>query len=253
MGDRLSALFHDFDWADEVLHVEIARRCLRPELPGGLTEARQRADALWNRITDALERSREDLVHLRDGIAAELGREEAAIYDAHLLMVEDPELRRAVEEGIRREGRNAPWVFRNYMSGVAARMEQVENDYLRERHADVLDVERRILRHLLGEGSRTLPLVDQPSVLVAHDLGPSEVALLDRERMGGPGGPFGHGPAGPGSGPERGAWRQGGGTAQRGSGSPRAYSPCAPSTHGSAPARGADAGEGAEESGRGRQ
>lgn len=55
-GDRLSALFHDFDWADEVLHVEIARRCLRPELPGGLGEARQRADALWARITDALER-----------------------------------------------------------------------------------------------------------------------------------------------------------------------------------------------------
>ena len=55
-GDRLSALFHDFDWADEVLHVEIARRCLRPELAGGLNEARQRADALWARITDALER-----------------------------------------------------------------------------------------------------------------------------------------------------------------------------------------------------
>ena len=55
-GDRLSALFHDYDWADEVLHVEIARRCLRPELPGGLTEARERSDALWARITDALER-----------------------------------------------------------------------------------------------------------------------------------------------------------------------------------------------------
>jgi hypothetical protein len=55
-GDRLSGLFHDFDWADEVLHVEIARRCLRPELPGGLNEARQRADVLWTRITDALEK-----------------------------------------------------------------------------------------------------------------------------------------------------------------------------------------------------
>ncbi|CAN5852695.1 hypothetical protein BH24ACI5_BH24ACI5_10270 [soil metagenome] len=55
-GNRLSALFHDYDWADEVLHVEIARRCLRPELPGGLTEARERADALWARITATLER-----------------------------------------------------------------------------------------------------------------------------------------------------------------------------------------------------
>ena len=55
-GDRLSMLFHDYDWADEVLHVDIARRCLRPELPGGLAEARERADALWERIADALTR-----------------------------------------------------------------------------------------------------------------------------------------------------------------------------------------------------
>jgi hypothetical protein len=55
-GDTLSALFHDYDWADEVLHVDIARRCLKPELPGGLKEARERADALWDRIAAALER-----------------------------------------------------------------------------------------------------------------------------------------------------------------------------------------------------
>jgi hypothetical protein len=55
-GDALSALFHDYDWADEVLHVDIARRCLKPELPGGLKEARARADALWTRIARALER-----------------------------------------------------------------------------------------------------------------------------------------------------------------------------------------------------
>ena len=55
-GDTLSALFHDFDWADEVLHVEIARRCLKPELPGGLGEARERAEQLWARMSEALER-----------------------------------------------------------------------------------------------------------------------------------------------------------------------------------------------------
>lgn len=54
-GDRLSALFHDYDWADEVLHVAIARQCLRPELPGGLAEARERADGLWARIARSLE------------------------------------------------------------------------------------------------------------------------------------------------------------------------------------------------------
>ncbi|HEV3486633.1 MAG TPA: hypothetical protein VG106_14575 [Vicinamibacterales bacterium] len=55
-GDRLSALFHDYDWADEVLHVDIARRCLKPELPGGLAEARTRADELWTKVAAALDR-----------------------------------------------------------------------------------------------------------------------------------------------------------------------------------------------------
>ncbi|MBI2833878.1 MAG: hypothetical protein HYX76_05560 [Acidobacteria bacterium] len=55
-GDRLSALFHDFDWADEVLHVEMARKCLRPDLPGGLAEAKEKAKDLWDRIQAALER-----------------------------------------------------------------------------------------------------------------------------------------------------------------------------------------------------
>ena len=55
-GDALSVLFHDFDWADEVLHVEIARQCLKPELPGGLGEARTRAESLWARIADEIER-----------------------------------------------------------------------------------------------------------------------------------------------------------------------------------------------------
>ncbi|HSL20471.1 MAG TPA: hypothetical protein VK886_02980 [Vicinamibacterales bacterium] len=67
-GDALSTLFHDFDWADEVLHVEIARRCLKPELPGGLSEARQRADTLWQRIAEALDR---DPMPLHDGPAGD--------------------------------------------------------------------------------------------------------------------------------------------------------------------------------------
>ena len=139
-------------------------------------------DAEITRFRGAVDKSRHDLEHIRNGIANELGEDEAAIYEAHLLMLEDPELHGAVERGIR-EGHNAAWVYRNYMSGVAARLERVDNDVIRDRHADVLDVERRVLRHLLGEGSRTLPLLEAPSVLVAHDLGPSEVALLDRDRI----------------------------------------------------------------------
>lgn len=135
------------------------------------------------RFRRALDLSHRDLQQIRDGIALEIGESQAAIYDAHMLMVRDPEMVRAVEGGIR-EGRNAAWVFRDHIAGLAAHFENVEDDYLRERLADLLDVERRVLRHLVGEGARSLKaLVHEPSVLVAQDLGPSEAALLDRDRV----------------------------------------------------------------------
>ncbi len=135
------------------------------------------------RFHAALDASTRDLRQIRDGIASELGEREAAIYEAHLLIASDPDLIGAVERAIR-DGSNAAWAFRSYMSGVAARLETVEDEYLRERRADVLDVERRVLRHLLGVGPRSArQLMSEPSVLVVHDIGPSEVALLDRERV----------------------------------------------------------------------
>ena len=132
---------------------------------------------------NALARSRGDLQQIRNGIAAELGEVEAAIYDAHLMMLDDPDLKRAVLEGIRDQHRNAGVVFRDYMSGVAARLGRVEDEYLRERRADVLDVERRVLRYLVGGGQRGFASLAEPSILVAHDIAPSDVALLDRERV----------------------------------------------------------------------
>jgi len=130
----------------------------------------------------ALQLSSRDVAQLRDGIAAELSEDEAAIYDAHVMMLQDPELHRAVTEGIRATRRNAGVVFRDYMSGVAARLERVEDEYLRERHADVLDVERRVLRYLVGGGQRRVALPG-PAVVIAHDIGPSDVAMLDRTKV----------------------------------------------------------------------
>ncbi len=145
--------------------------------------AREHLGVEVERFLAALEASRRDVLKIRDGIAAELGEQEARIYEAHLLILDDPELKGTVSEGIRSEARNAEFVFRGYMEGVAAHLENVKNDYMRERTADVVDVERRVLRHLLGNGPRVLPRPTQPSILVAHDIGPSEVALLDRERV----------------------------------------------------------------------
>ena len=144
--------------------------------------AADRVEAEIAFFEQALEASRRDLAQIRDGIAAELGEHEAAIYDAQMMMVDDPELRRAVHQSIR-ERRNAGISFRDYMAGVAARLERVEDEYLRERRADIMDVERRVLRHLMGGGHKGLSQIERPSVVLAHEIGPSDVALLDRERV----------------------------------------------------------------------
>jgi phosphoenolpyruvate-protein phosphotransferase (PTS system enzyme I) len=142
-----------------------------------------RVEAELEFFARAREAARRDLTQIRNGIAAELGEEEAAIYDAHLLMLDDPELTRAMEEGVRDQRRNAGVVFRDHMSSVAAHLERVEDEYLRERHADVLDVERRVLRYLVGGGQRGLAELKRPAIVVAHEITPSDVALLDRTRV----------------------------------------------------------------------
>ena len=106
----------------------------------------------------ALAASRRDVTQIRDGIAKELGENEAAIYDAHLMMLDDPDLEETVCGRIRDTRRNAGVVFRDYMTAVAARLERVEDEYLGERRSDILDVERRVLRYLVGGGHRGLDL-----------------------------------------------------------------------------------------------
>ena len=135
------------------------------------------------RFHGALDTARRDLVAIRDGIAAELGEHDARIYDAHLLILDDPDLLGTVERGVRESLLDPAFVFRSYMSRVAGAFEKLEDEYLRERRADIVDCERRVLRELLGSGADELQGLDAPAVVIAHDLGPSEVAILPRERV----------------------------------------------------------------------
>ncbi|MCC6653343.1 MAG: phosphoenolpyruvate--protein phosphotransferase, partial [Candidatus Eisenbacteria bacterium] len=135
------------------------------------------------RFHAALDVSRNDLTGIRDGIAAELGEHEAHIYDAHLMMLDDPELVKSIEKGIREERRNAEFIFRAYMGQMAAHFDKLENEYLRERRDDIVDCERRVLRELLGTGGKHVAEIAEPSIVVSHDLGPSEVAMLPRDKV----------------------------------------------------------------------
>jgi phosphotransferase system enzyme I (PtsI) len=119
-------------------------------------------DAELERLQHAVDVTRDELRRIRDGMATELGEEEARIYDTHLLILDDPELWKAVDTGVRTDLRSAAAVFHAYLQGVAARLDQVGDEVLRERRADVVDVERRVLRNLFGDSGRSRAAVKEP-------------------------------------------------------------------------------------------
>ena len=112
-----------------------------------------------------------------------LGEEYAAIFGAHLMMIRDPKLVGEIEGLIRSKCYSpefaASRVFRNY----ARVFQNLGNEYLAERAADVLDLEKRVLHALLGEDRQEFAHLTEPVVILAHNLTPSETASLDRKNV----------------------------------------------------------------------
>jgi phosphoenolpyruvate-protein phosphotransferase/dihydroxyacetone kinase phosphotransfer subunit len=128
----------------------------------------------------AREAARGDIRAARAAVAGAAGEGEAAIFDAHLLLLDDDALldpaRHAIDDG----GRNAAQAWRAAVDEAAGAYRAADDDYLRERATDVLDVGRRVLGHLAGTGSAA-PTLAEAGVLVAEDLTPGQTAALDRE------------------------------------------------------------------------
>ncbi len=133
------------------------------------------------RLADARGRSREQLQHIRGRIERSAGPEHAYLFDAQLLMLDDPMLIDRAAEIIRSERLNAASALERALDEISALFDQAEDAYLRERKGDVGDVVGR-LRMNLRAGGDPLELfkdLDGPLVLVAHELTPSMIAQLD--------------------------------------------------------------------------
>ncbi|RTR26131.1 phosphoenolpyruvate--protein phosphotransferase [Deinococcus radiophilus] len=132
------------------------------------------------RFDEALQKSRADLQAVREQTAQKLGEEHAEIFDAHLLMLDDPELLDQVAAGLQ-GGQSAETALGAVSDTFIAVFETMEDEYMRERAADLRDVRNRVLSHLLGRPLTSLGDLREPAVLVAHDLTPSDTAALNRE------------------------------------------------------------------------
>jgi len=133
------------------------------------------------RFEAALVQTRVQILEMQQKIAEAIGAKDAAIFDAHLLVVED---RTLIDEVLRRletERCNVEWVFQEVASSYAETLSKIDDPYLRERAVDLQDVTRRIVRNLQGKAPKPVFSMAEPHILVAHNLTPSDTASMNRQ------------------------------------------------------------------------
>ena len=137
-----------------------------------------------NRFTQALIQTRHDLLEIQRQVKAGVGAAESDIFDAHLLVLEDPALIEEATRLIEQDKVNADFAFHTVAEKYAAALAAIEDEYLRERATDMRDVATRVLNNLLGQRHgpdlRNLP---EPCIIISHDLTPSTTAQLDRQKV----------------------------------------------------------------------
>ena len=133
------------------------------------------------RFEQALITTRREILDVQHKISKAIGDEEARIFDAHLLVLEDPTLIDSVTNQIVQKRVNVEWAFHEFTEKYTATLNAIDDAYLRERAADMRDVNSRILNNLLGVQRQDLQNLREPCIIVAYDLPPSETAFLDRK------------------------------------------------------------------------
>jgi phosphotransferase system enzyme I (PtsI) len=140
-------------------------------------------DEEMERVRQALEAAARETRENQEAVTAKLGPQYGAIFGAHALMITDPTLAREVESLIREKHFAAEYAFSRVMRRYAKTLESIEGGYLSSRVADLFDIEKRVLRNLLGQRREQLQHLRQPVIVLAHDLTPSETAALDPRQV----------------------------------------------------------------------
>lgn len=138
------------------------------------------AEAEIKKLEAALEASRLQLVEIMEKTRLNLDEEHAAIFDAHIQILTDPELTGGSFDMIRQENVNGDFAFREVANTFISMFETMEDEYLRERAADMKDVSKRVLCNFQGIVIQDPTQIKEEVIIVAKDLTPSDTALLDK-------------------------------------------------------------------------
>ncbi|HDD7305446.1 TPA: phosphoenolpyruvate--protein phosphotransferase [Staphylococcus aureus] len=133
------------------------------------------------KFNSAIEASKVELTKIRNNAEVQLGADKAAIFDAHLLVLDDPELIQPIQDKIKNEKANAATALTDVTTQFVTIFESMDNEYMKERAADIRDVSKRVLSHILGVELPNPSMIDESVVIVGNDLTPSDTAQLNKE------------------------------------------------------------------------
>lgn len=157
-----------------------AYRLVEPDLTFELKKI-DNIDTELGRFHSALGQSKSELELIRENANINLGADKAAIFEAHLLVLSDPELIAPIEDKISTDKVNAETALKETADMFVTMFEQMDNEYMKERAADIRDVTKRVLSHLLGVQMVSPSLIDEEVIVIAEDLAPSDTAQLNRQ------------------------------------------------------------------------
>jgi phosphotransferase system enzyme I (PtsI) len=143
----------------------------------------QQVEREVDRLRAALARTKEELFELKRKVSSEVGERQAAIFNAHLMFLDDPTLLVETSEHIRREKHNAAWVVHQFVERYVALFEAAQDPHMRDRYVDIRDVGKRLIRHLEGNVLHQLQGLEEGVVVVARELGPSDTAQMDTQKV----------------------------------------------------------------------
>lgn len=146
--------------------------------------AEEDLDKELKRLDQGLADTRKEIAEVQQRVTQTLGVKDASIFDAHLLVLEDPTLIEEVTRRIQNQKINAEAAFHQFAEKYASTLAASEDEYLRERAADMRDVSSRILNNLTGRHQPSfLSDLKDPCIVISRDLSPSQTAMLDKRKV----------------------------------------------------------------------
>ncbi len=133
------------------------------------------------RFQDAIGKSKLELEQIYQKAVADLGEKQAEIFEGHIYVLQDPEWIQMVEQTIKADKINVEYALEQVTNQLVQLFEEMTDEYMKERAADIKDVSGRVMGHLLGVETDTLTTLTTPTIIIAHDLAPSDTSQLDKK------------------------------------------------------------------------